>query len=57
MFLKISYLEFSLLSCSVDQNHLCNFGRGLYGEHSCETNLKSEPVVKEEMSFKEKVYG
>ena len=40
-----------------DHNHLSNFGRGHYGEHSCESYLKSEPVVKEEMSFKEKVYG
>ena len=26
-------------------------------EHSCENYLKFRPVVQEEMSFKEKVYG
>ena len=26
--LKISYLELWWPSCSADQNHLCNFGRG-----------------------------
>ena len=33
---KISYLELWWPSCSVERNHLCNFGRGHHGEHSCE---------------------
>ena len=31
---NISFLELWRPSCSVEQNHLCNFGRGQYGEHS-----------------------
>ena len=34
--LKISYLELWQPSCSVEQNHLCNFERGHHGEHSCD---------------------
>ena len=34
--LKIFYLEFLRPSCSVEQNHLCNFERVHHGEHSCE---------------------
>ena len=34
--LKISYLELWRPSCSVEQNHLCNFERGHHWEHSCE---------------------
>ena len=33
---KRSYLELWRLSCSMDRNHLNNFGRGHYGRHSCE---------------------
>ena len=33
------YLELLHPSCSAEQNHLCNFGRGLYREHSCEIIL------------------
>ena len=36
MFKGISYLELWQPSCSVDQNHLCNFERRHHGEHSCE---------------------
>ena len=32
----ISYLELLRPFCLVEQNHLCNFERGHYGEHSCE---------------------
>ena len=32
----MSYLELCQSSCLVEQNHLCNFERGHYGEHSCE---------------------
>ena len=28
--------------CSVEGNHLCNFGRGYYEEQFCEINLNSE---------------
>ena len=30
-----SYLQLGWPFCSVEQNHLCNFGRGHYEEHSC----------------------
>ena len=40
---------------SVEQNHLCNFGRGHYGEHSF-CYFKFGPVV-QEMLFKDKVDG
>ena len=36
LFKKISNLELWQSSCSVEQNHLCNFERGHHGEHSCE---------------------
>ena len=36
---KISYLELWLPLHSTEQNPLCNFGRGHYGEHSCEIIL------------------
>ena len=36
---------------------LCNFGSRHLGEPSCEIFFKFEPVVQEEMSFKEKAYG
>ena len=48
MSFKISYLELCWPSCSVEQNHMSNFGGGHYGEH-----LKFGYVV-QEMSFKEK---
>ena len=33
---KISYLELWQLFCSVEQKHLCNFGRGHHEEYFCE---------------------
>ena len=33
---KSSYLELRQSPCLVEQNHLCNFERGHYGEPSCE---------------------
>ena len=36
MSFKRSYLELWQTSCLVEQNCLCNFKRGHYGEHSCE---------------------
>ena len=53
--LRFLTYEFWRSSCSAEQNHLCNFGRGHYGEHSCVITLG--PVVQEEMLFQEKVYG
>ena len=44
-----SNLEFWWLSCSTYWNHLCNFGRGHYGEHSCviDNYFKFGSVVQE----------
>ena len=36
---KVSYLECWQLLCLADLNHLCNFGRGHYGEYACELIL------------------
>ena len=47
LFKYISYLELWRPFCSVERNHLCNFGRGLYEEQFFEL----WPVVQEEMSF------
>ena len=38
-FQDISYLELWQHLCSVDQNHLCNFGRRHHEEQSCEIIL------------------
>ena len=40
-FKDISYLELWRSFCSVEQKHLCNFGKGHYEEQFCEiiTNL------------------
>ena len=38
-FKDISYLELWQSFCSVEQNHLCNFGRGYYEEQFCEIIL------------------
>ena len=38
-FKDISYLELWQPFCSVDWNHLCNFGRRHHEEQSCETVL------------------
>ena len=38
-FKDISYLELWPPFCSVEQNHLCNFGRGYHKEHFCEIIL------------------
>ena len=32
--------------CSVEGNHLCNFGRGYYEEQFCEINLNSDQWFK-----------
>ena len=38
-FKDISYLERWWPSCSAEQNYLCDFGKGYYGEHSCKIIL------------------
>ena len=40
-FKDISYLELWRPLCSVEQNHLCNFGRRLHEEQFCEIILNS----------------
>ena len=40
-FKGISYLELWQPFCSVEWNHLCNFGRGYYKEQFCEIILNS----------------
>ena len=38
-FKDISYPELWWPLCSVDHNHLCNFGRGYHEEHFCKIIL------------------
>ena len=45
-FKDISYLQFWGPFCSVKGNHLCNFGRRHYGEHSCEIILNLDQWFK-----------
>ena len=40
LFKVISYLELWQPFCSVEQNHLCNFGKRCYEEQFCEFILK-----------------
>ena len=40
----------------MEQNHLCNFGRRHHEEKFCEIILNLEPVVLEEMPFKDIFY-
>ena len=56
LFKKISYLGFWQSSCLVEHNHLCNFERRHYGEHSCEVIWNLKPMVQNEMSSKEISY-
>ena len=51
-FKGISYQELWQPFCSVERNHLCNFGRGYYDEQFCEIILNFGSVVQEEMWFK-----
>ena len=38
----------------MEQNHLCNFGRGQHAEHFCEINLNEfRSVAQEKMLFKD----
>ena len=52
----ISYLELWQPLCSVEWNHLCNFGRRYHKDQFCEIIFEFEPVVKEEMSLKDISY-
>ena len=49
----ISYLELWQPFCSVEWNHLCNFGRGYYEEQFCEIILS---LVVQEMPLKDISY-
>ena len=42
LFKDISYLELWQPFFSLEQNHLCNFGRGYHEEQFCEIILNSE---------------
>ena len=53
-FKGISYLELWWPLSSVEQNHLCNFGRGYYEEQFCEIILNLDKWFRRGMSFKEK---
>ena len=55
-FTDISYLELWKPLCSMERNHLCNFGRRHHEEQFCEIILNFEPVVREEMPFKGNSY-
>ena len=49
-------LETLFKFCSVELNHLCNFGRGHHEEHFCDFYFEFRPVVKEKMTFKDISY-
>ena len=55
-FEDISYQELWQTPISVEQNHLCNFGRGHHEKHFYEINIESGPVAQEEMPFKDISY-
>ena len=52
LFKEISYLQLWHSLCSMERNHLCNFGRVYHEEQFCEI-IKFEPEVQEEMLFKD----
>ena len=54
LFGDVSYLELWRPSCSVEKNHLCNFGRGHHGEHSCEVVLNLDQWFSRKCCLKEK---
>ena len=55
MLKDIAYLELWQPFCSVEHNHLCNFGTGHHEEPFCE-NFESGQVIQEEMLFKDILY-
>ena len=56
LFKDISFLELWQPLCSVDQNHLYNFGRVHHEEQFCEINLKLDQWLQEETSLKDISY-
>ena len=56
LFKDISYVELWQPLCSVEQNHLCNFGRRHHEEQFWEFFFEFGPVVQEEMLFKDISY-
>ena len=50
----MSYLELWQPSCSEEQNNLCNFGRGHYGEHSCEFIINLDQLFRRRRHFMKK---
>ena len=57
-FKGISYLELWQPFCSVECNHLCNFGRGYYEEQFCAIILNyGGSVVQEKTSLKDFLSG
>ena len=51
-FKDISYLVLWRPFCSVEQNHLCNFGEGHFEEQFLRNYFEFGPVVQEKMSLK-----
>ena len=51
-FKDTSYLELWQPLCSVDQNHLCNFGSRYHEEQFCEIILNLDQRFREEIPFK-----
>ena len=45
-FKVISYLQLWSPACFVEQNHVCNFGRGHYEKHFCEIVLNSGQLLR-----------
>ena len=52
LFKDISYLELWQPLCSVDWNHLCNFGRRYHEEQSCEIILNLDHWLKRKFCLK-----
>ena len=51
-FKGIFYLELRQFICSVDWNHLCNFGRRHHEEQSCEINLSLDQWLRRKCRLK-----
>ena len=56
-FKDISYLNLWQPSCSSEQNHLCNFGRGYYEEQFCETILNLGQLFRRRCHLKDFLCG
>ena len=53
--MSLKYITYLELLCSVEQNHLCKFGRNHHEEQFCEMIFEFGSVV-QEMSFKDISY-